>query len=85
MLKSGIVFASILRKRAAIAWSEKRAGGGMFATFSLGQSSLIERLSWLRQRAEDRTAARHPGDRWSDAVEREISKDWLDCRCGRRH
>jgi hypothetical protein len=80
MLKSRIVFASILRKRAALAWSEKRAGGGVLATFSFGQSSLTERLSRLRQRAEDRIATRHPGNRWSDSVEREINKDWLDYR-----
>jgi hypothetical protein len=78
------IFALILRKRIAHAWREKRANGGMLAMFSFGGSSLPQRLSRLRQRAEDRIAARHPGDRWSDSVEREINMDWLDYRCGRR-
>ena len=78
------IFALILRKRIVHAWREKRANGGMLAVFSLDRSSLSQRLSRLRQRAEDRIAARHPGDRWSDSVEREINMDWLDYRCGRR-
>jgi hypothetical protein len=79
------IFALILRKRVTHAWRDSRTGGQVPAGFSFGQSSITEWLSRLPHRAEDRIAARHAGDRWSDAVEREINRDWQDYRCGRLH
>jgi hypothetical protein len=72
------IFALILRKRIAHAWRDDRT-----SAFSSSRSSITELLFYLRHRVEDRIAARHPGDRWSDAVEREINGDWLDYKCGR--
>jgi hypothetical protein len=79
------IFALILRKRIAHAWRDSRTGGNAFASFLFGRSSNTEWLSRLHHRVEDRIAAPHAGDRWSDTVEREINKDWLDYRCGRRY
>ncbi len=79
------IFALILRKRIAHAWSDSRTDGNVLAIFSVSRSSIAEWLSRLPHRVEDRIAARHAGDRWSDAVEREINKDWQDYRCGRLH
>jgi hypothetical protein len=80
-----VIFALILRKRITHAWRDSRTGGNVLAIFSFGRSGIIEWLSRVPGRVEDQIAARHAGDRWSDAVEREINKDWLDYRCGRRH
>jgi hypothetical protein len=79
------IFALILRKRIVHAWRDNRTDGDGPAAFSFGRPSITEWLSRLPHRAEDRIAARHAGDRWSDAVEREINKDWQDYRCGRLH
>jgi hypothetical protein len=77
------IFALILRKRIAHAWRDNRTVGPVPAPSSFSQSSATDWLSRLPHRAEDRIAARHAGDRWSDAVEREINRDWLNDRCGR--
>jgi hypothetical protein len=79
------IFALILRKRITHVWRNSRTDGQVPAVFSFSQSSITEWLSRLPHRAEDRIAARHAGDRWSDAVEREINRDWQDYRCGRLH
>jgi hypothetical protein len=76
------IFALILRKRIAHAWRDSRTDSNIFL---FGRSSIPGWLSRLHHRLEDRIAAQHAGDRWSDTVEREINKDWLDYRCGRRH
>lgn len=81
-----VIFALILRKRLAYAWSGdhrelRRHPLQMFASF---QSTIIALAASLRQRIEDRIAERHAGDRWSDAVERDINAQWRDYRCGRR-
>jgi hypothetical protein len=89
MFKSGIVIAVAilawtLRKPIARAWREKRADGSMLAILSFGQSSFAQLVSRQRQRMEGAIAARHSGDRWSDAVEREISDEWPGYRRRRR-
>jgi hypothetical protein len=77
------IFGLILRKRIAHAWRDSRTGGGPSALFPVSQAGRIGSLFRLRRRMEDRIAARHAGDRWSDTVEREINRDWLNYRCGR--
>jgi hypothetical protein len=79
------IFALILKKRIAHAWNDKSADESVLAIFSFDRSGFTEWLSRLHHRVEDRIAARHTEDRWSDSVEREINKDWQDYRCGRRH
>jgi hypothetical protein len=79
------IFALILRKRIAHAWSDNRTDGNVSTIFSFSQSGITEWLSRLPYRMEDRITARHASGRWSDTVEREINKDWLDYRCGRLH
>jgi hypothetical protein len=79
------IFALTLRKRIAHAWRASRTDGHMPPVFSFSPAGIREWLFRLPHRMEDRIAARHAGDRWSDAVEREINRDWQDYRCGRLH
>jgi hypothetical protein len=73
------IFIMILRKRLSHAWSD----GHSPAIVPIGQFLTTAWLSRLSRRAEDRIAGGCVGDRWSDTVEREINKDWLDYRCRR--
>jgi hypothetical protein len=81
------IFALILRKRITHFLSEKREADhdDTPPIPDPGQFRITALLMNFRQRMEDRIAARHSGNRWSDAIEREINKDWQDYRCGRLH
>jgi len=83
----GVIFALILRKRMTHAWRDNdrpdpNHSRQMLASARLTLTALLARL---RRAAEDRIAARHAGDRWTDAVERKINEEWRDYRCGRMH
>jgi hypothetical protein len=80
-----IIFALIIRKRRTYAWSNNHAAGQSRSRQILKscQSALAGLRARLRVTAEHRIAARHAGDRWSDAVEREIDEQSRNYRCGR--
>jgi hypothetical protein len=80
-----VILALIIRKRMTYAWSKSHGADQSHSQQMLAsrQFTLAGLLARFRFTAEDRIAARHAGDRWSDAVEREINKDWRDYHCGR--
>jgi hypothetical protein len=80
-----VILALIIRKRMTYARSNNQAADQSYSRQILRycQSTLAGQIARLRRAAEDRIAARHAGDRWSDAVERAINEDWRDYRCGR--
>jgi hypothetical protein len=80
-----IIFALILRKRVAFAWSKDRGAVRRYPERVLAacHSAMIALLASQRQRSEARIAERYAGDRWSDSVERAINERWRDYRCRR--
>jgi hypothetical protein len=79
------IFILILRKRVAHAWSEKRRTHRSHArpVETSAPSRIVVVLASVRQKLEDRVAARYNGDSWSDALERQINRECEDFRCGR--
>jgi hypothetical protein len=82
-----VILALIIRKRMTYASSKSHGAdhGHSRQMPASRQFTLAGLWARLRLAAEDRIAARHAGDRWSDTVEREINTDWRDYRCGRLH
>ena len=81
------IFALIVRKRVVHSWGRnRRLDDGHVppadASLRTMMTGYFERLS---DRLEDRIAARHLGDRWTDSVERQIIQDWQNHRGGRLH
>jgi hypothetical protein len=77
------IFALILKRRMTHAWRDERAHGSGLALRGFWQSWSAATLSSSRDRMEDRIAARHIGEQWSDATERRINQSWQDYRCSR--
>jgi predicted lysophospholipase L1 biosynthesis ABC-type transport system permease subunit len=75
-----VIFALILRKRlvhARRASQTECSGLSVFSLRRFGRFSLARAL-------ENRIASHYATDPWSDHVEREINREWMNHRCGRR-
>jgi hypothetical protein len=73
----------ILRKRVIFAWSGQPDNQGSILSLLPPLPRISGLMTRLRDKAEDRIAARHAGGRWSDSTERAIIRDWQDYQCGR--
>jgi hypothetical protein len=79
------IFVLILRKRILHARRDSRTERRFLSVFSLRRIGVAAWPFHLPRRLEDRIAFHYAADKWSDRIEREINREWMDHHCGRRH